>query len=179
MRALLKLAIGIDRGTTAVGRLCSWLALGMVLVGAYNAVVRYLGRWIGSGLSSNAYIEAQWYMFSLLFLLGAAWTLRDDAHVRVDVIYSRLSHTKKAWIDLLGGVVFLLPFCVFGVLTSWPSVRNSWAVREGSRDPGGLARYPLKAVILLAFVLLGLQGLSTVIKALARVRGLDVDGEEA
>ncbi len=178
MRALLKLAGLIDRSTSAVGRLCSWLALLMVLTGAYNAVVRYLGRWIGSGLSSNAYIEAQWYMFSLLFLLGAAWTLRDDAHVRVDVFYGRLSDARKAWIDLLGAVFFLLPFCVFGVLSSWPSVRNSWAVKEVSPDPGGLARYPLKAVILIAFVLLGIQGISTAIKALARVRDILIAEEE-
>jgi TRAP-type mannitol/chloroaromatic compound transport system permease small subunit len=171
LKGLLRLAATIDRGSSAVGRLCSWLALLMVLVGAYNAVVRYLGRWVGSGLSSNSYIEAQWYMFSLLFLLGAAWTLQQDAHVRVDVIYGRLSAEAKAWIDLLGTAFFLLPFCVFGVVVSWPSVRNSWSVREVSPDPGGLARYPLKTVILIAFVLLGLQGISTAIKALSRVRG--------
>lgn len=172
MQALLRLAAGIDRGTSAVGRLCSWLALGMVLAGAWNAVVRYLGRWVGSGLSSNAWIEGQWYMFSLLFLLGAAWTLQQDAHVRVDVIYGRLSAKKKAWIDLLGTLFFLLPFCVFGLMVSWPSVSNSWAVREVSPDPGGLARYPLKAVILVAFALLAAQGISTAIKAVARLRGV-------
>ena len=171
MRALLSLAGLIDRSSSAVGRLCSWLALLMVLIGAYNAVVRYLGRFIGSGLSSNAYIEAQWYMFSLLFLLGAAWTLREDSHVRVDVVYSRLSKRGRAWIDLLGGLFFLLPFCAFGLVTSWPSVHNSWTIREVSPDPGGLARYPLKAVILVAFVLLAAQGISSVIKAAASLRG--------
>ncbi len=170
MRALLGLADAIDRGTSAIGRLCSWLALAMILAGAWNAVMRYLGRWVGSGLSSNAWIEAQWYMFSLLFLLGGAWTLQQDAHVRVDVIYSRLSRRGKAWIDLLGGLLFLLPFCAFGVAVSWPSVRNSWAVLEGSPDPGGLARYPLKTAVLVAFVLLGLQGVSSVVRALDRLR---------
>ncbi len=147
MRGLLRVAGAIDRGTSAIGRLCSWLALLMVLVGAYNAVVRYLGRWVGSGLSSNAYIEAQWYMFSLLFLLGAAWTLRDESHVRVDVLYGRLSPKKKAWIDLLGVLLFLLPFCAFAIASSWPALEASWAVREGSPDPGGLARYPLKTLL--------------------------------
>ena len=82
------------------------MTLLMVMVGAFNAVARYLGKWIGVHLSSNAYIEAQWYLFSLIFLLGAAHTLQRDQHVRVDVLYGRLSDTGKAWIDLLGGLLF-------------------------------------------------------------------------
>ncbi len=172
MQTLLRVSAWIDRASTWVGRAASWLALLMVLIGAFNAVARYAGRWIGVNLARNAFIELQWYLFSLLFLLGAAWTLRDDAHVRVDVLYGRLSPKKRAWIDLLGVLLFLLPFCAFAIATSWPALESSWAVREGSPDPGGLARYPLKTVLPLAFAMLGLQGISQGIKALARIRDI-------
>lgn len=165
-----RFARGVDRLNEATGRLVAWLSLAMVLVGAYNAVVRYLGRYIGLNLSSNAYIELQWYMFSLVFLLGAAYTLKVDAHVRVDVFYGLLPPRARAWIDLLGHVLLLIPFCVFVVWMSWPSVRNSWAVAEGSPDPGGLPRYPLKAVILVAFALLVLQGLAEVVRRVEQLR---------
>ncbi len=164
MRALTKLADGIDALNGAVGRGVSWLCLFMVLIGAWNAVARYLGRFVGVDLSSNSFIEAQWYLFSLLFLLGAGAALRDDSHVRVDVLYGRLGPRGKAWIDLVGTLVFLLPFCVFGVVESWDWVVNSWTEREVSPDPGGLPRYPLKAVVPLAFVLLGFQGVSMAIR---------------
>ena len=172
MQALLRVSAWIDRVSSWVGKAAAWLALAMVLIGAFNAVARYGGRWIGVDLASNAFIELQWYLFSLLFLLGAAWTLRDDDHVRVDVLYGRLSAKKKAWIDLLGVLFFLLPFCAFAILTSLPALESSWAVRELSPDPGGLPRYPLKTVLPLAFGLLALQGISQGIKALARIRGV-------
>ncbi|MCO4769382.1 MAG: TRAP transporter small permease subunit [Deltaproteobacteria bacterium] len=164
MRGLTKLADAIDALNSAVGRAVSWLCVLMVLIGAWNAVARYLGRFVGVDLSSNSFIEAQWYLFSLLFLLGAGATLRDDSHVRVDVLYGRLGPRGKAWIDLVGTLVFLLPFCVFGVVESWDWVANSWAGLEGSPDPGGLPRYPLKTVVPVAFLLLGLQGVSMVIR---------------
>ena len=173
MRRALRIARAIDRLSEVVGRAVSWLALAMILIGAYNAIVRYLGRFMGWSLSSNVYIELQWYLFSLVFLLGAAYTLKRDAHVRVDVFYGRLSPRAQAWIDLLGGALFLIPFCVFALWVSWPQVANSWAVREVSSDPGGLPRYPIKSVILLAFALLLLQGVSQVIHRLAFLRGED------
>lgn len=175
MHRALRLAQWIDRVNLALGRTVAWLALAMVLLGSYNAVVRYLGRSTGTNLSSNAYLELQWYMFSLLFLLGAAYTFAADAHVRVDVIFARWSARTRAWIDLLGTLVFLLPFCVVGLLVSWPSVRNSWQVLEVSPDPGGLPRYPLKTFILVAFGLLLLQGISHLIKQLAVLRGVTVE----
>ena len=148
----------------------SHLVLCMVLIGAFNAVARYSGRYIGVNLSSNAFLELQWYLFSLVFLLGAADALRRDAHVRVDVMYGRLSERRKAAIDLAGTLVFLLPFCVFGMVVSWPTVADSWRLFEQSPDPGGLPRYPIKTAILLGFGLLFLQGISEAIKRIDILR---------
>ncbi len=171
MHAWLRLAAWIERVNENVGRFTAWLVLVMTLVGAYNAVVRYLGRHLGANLSSNAYIELQWYLYSLIFLLGAAYTLKHNAHVRVDVFYGRVTQRMRAWINLLGTALFLLPFSVLTLWLSWPSVRNSWIVREGSPDPGGLPRYPIKSVILVAFVLLVLQGIAEIIRNVAILRG--------
>ena len=167
MQRLLRLAHGIDRFSEWTGRAVYWLVLVTVLIGAYNALVRYLTpEW-----SSNTYLELQWYLFSIVFLLGAAYTLKHDAHVRVDVLYGRLSRRGQAWVNVLGTLLFLLPFCALMLWTSWPAVMNSWAVREMSPDPGGLPRYPIKAVLLVAFVLLALQGFSLLIKEIAVLRG--------
>jgi TRAP-type mannitol/chloroaromatic compound transport system permease small subunit len=175
----------IDGFNRRLGAVVAWLTLLMVLIGSFNALARYLGRYVGASLSSNAWLELQWYLFSLVFLLGAGHTLERGAHVRVDVLYGRLSHKARAWIDLLGSLVFLVPFTVFGLWVSWPAVRNSWVIRELSPDPGGLPRWPIKAVILMAFALLMLQGISEAIKAAARLRsppgggGGDTGREEA
>ena len=173
MNRLLGLSALIDRVNSAIGRLVRWLALAMVLVGSANAIFRYLGRFTGVDLSSNGYLEAQWYLFSLVFLLAASYTLRSDSHVRVDVLYSRLSKKGKAWINLAGGVLFLVPFCVLMIWVSWSWVGNSWEVMEVSPDPGGLPRYPLKTVIPITFVLLIFQGFSEIIKSLATIRGTE------
>ncbi len=180
MSFLLRVSRAVDRCNEWIGSAVGWMTLAMVLLGAYNAVARYLGRYIGVNLSSNAYLEAQSYLFSLVFLLGAAYTLRRGAHVRVDLLYGRFGARGKAWIDLVGALVLLLPFAVFTLWISWPSVRNSWVVREVSPDPGGLPRYPLKAMILVAFGLLVLQGLSEAVKSLATLLGVQRSrGEEA
>ena len=171
MHRLLRLARGIDRLSERTGRVLYWLVLAMVLLGAFNAVVRYLDRYTGLGLSSNTYIELQWYLFSLVFLLGAAYALRHDVHVRVDVLYGRLSRRGQAWVNVAGTVLFLIPFCVLMLVVSWPFVRESWALLEVSNDPGGLPRYPLKTVVPVAFLLLLLQGLSLLITEAAVLRG--------
>lgn len=168
----------VDRTTSRLGRFISWLTLCMVLIGAYNAIARYLGRFIHASLSSNLYLELQWYLFSLIFLLGAAYALKEDAHVRVDVLYGRLRRKAKAKINVIGAALMLIPFCIFVLWVSWPSIRNSWIVREGSPDPSGLPRYPIKAVILVAFVLLVLQGISQFLKDVAVLRGPDEDEDE-
>lgn len=154
----------IDKMNGMIGQAVSWATLLMILIGAYNAIVRYLGRFIGTNLSSNVYLEAQWYLFSVVFLLGAAWTLKEDAHVRVDVMFDRMSSRVQRGINIGGALLLLLPFCVFVFWTSVPSIRNSWSIREMSPDPGGLPRYPIKALILVSVVLLGLQGISQLIK---------------
>jgi TRAP-type mannitol/chloroaromatic compound transport system permease small subunit len=171
MRILRSFADVVDRLNTRLGSILRWLALLMVLMGAYNAVARYLTRYTGVSLSSNALNEAQWYLFSLIFLLGAAYGLKVDAHVRVDVLYGRLGEKARGWIDLVGTAVFLLPFAVLMLWVSFPTVRNSWSIREVSPDPGGLPRYPIKAVILISFALLLLQGLAQLVRAVDRIRG--------
>ena len=171
MHFWLRIASGIDRTNEWIGRLVYWLTLVMVLIGAYNALVRWLDRYTGLGLSSNMYIELQWYLFSLVFLLGAAYTLKHNAHVRVDVLFARLTPRGRAWVNLLGTLLFLIPFCILVLWTSWPAVRNSWIVGEVSPDPGGLPRYPIKAAIPLAFILLMFQGFSLAIKQVAVLRG--------
>lgn len=175
MHFWLRLAAGIDRFSERVGVFVYWLTLLMTVLGAYNAIARYADRFSGMRLSSNMYIELQWYLYSIVFLLGAAYTLKRDSHVRVDVFYGRLSRRGKAWIDLVGTLVFLFPFCVLMLIVSWPAVVNSWAVMEMSPDPGGLPRYPIKSIIPLAFVLLMLQGASQLVKQIAILRNLDLD----
>lgn len=171
MDPLNRLSTFIDAVSDRIGALVGWLTLAMVLVGAFNAVARYLGKSIDLNLSSNAYIEAQWYLFSAIFLLGAAHTLQRDQHVRVDVLYGRLSERRKAWIDIAGTVCFLIPFCIFGLFITIPAVRNSWAVLEVSPDPGGLARYPIKTLMLVCFALLLCQAISELIKRIRTIRG--------
>lgn len=176
MQTWLRVARRMDRFSERTGRLVYWLTLAMVIIGAYNAIVRYLDRYSGLGLSSNTYIEAQWYLFSLVFLLAAAYTLKHDAHVRVDVMYGRLSKRGKAWINVLGTVLFLIPFCVLMLWVSWPSVVNSWAVWEMSPDPGGLPRYPIKTMIPIAFLLLLIQATGYLIQQIAILRGVTLHG---
>ena len=164
MSILLKLSRGIDWLNEQVGRLVGVLVLGMVFFGAFNALARYTGRFTELQLSSNAFVELQWYLFSLVFLLGAAHTLKRNQHVRVDVFYGRLGPRGQAGIDLAGTLLFLIPFCIFALWVSFPTVRNSWAVWEVSPDPGGLPRWPIKSAILVSFALVLLQGVSEAIK---------------
>ena len=175
MSQMLRIADAIDRMNERVGRSVYWLTLFMVIVGAFNAIVRYLDRFTGLGLSSNMYLELQWYLFSLVFLLGAAYTLKHDAHVRVDVLFSRLRPRGQAIVNLSGVILFLVPFCVLMIVVSWPSVINSWASLEMSPDPGGLPRYPIKTVIPVAFILVLAQGVSIGIRQLAIILNLETE----
>ncbi|WP_110987655.1 TRAP transporter small permease subunit [Acaryochloris thomasi] len=167
MRKLLQLSRWIDRANDRVGYLVTLLVPLMLLLGVWNVVGRYVGRLVGQNLSSNAFIEGQWYIFSLIFLLGAAYTLRHNDHVRVDVLYSNRSPRQKAIVNLLGSLLFLIPFCLMVMGASWSSIMASWARGEISPDPGGLPRYPIKSAILICCTLLSLQGLSEAIKSWA------------
>jgi TRAP-type mannitol/chloroaromatic compound transport system permease small subunit len=170
MRRSLRVAAAIDRFTERLGRLVAWLTLVLSLIGALNAIARYSGRFLGMNLSSNAYLELQWYVFSMIFLLAAGYTLKENAHVRVDVLYSRLSERARAWIDTLGTTLLLIPFSLFLLWVSWPAVRNSWRIREVSPDPGGLPRYPLKLLLIVGIAFLLVQGVSELIKSVHRLR---------
>lgn len=164
MRWYLKFTAIVDDLSEALGRLVSWTALVMVFVGSWNAVTRYFSRQTGIDFHANALQDTQWYLFSAMFLLGAAYTLKRDEHVRVDVIYHRLSVKTRLWITLAGHVLFLVPFCCVVIWASWPLVADSWRILEGSPDPGGLPRYVVKTMIPIGFFLLLLQGLAEIVK---------------
>jgi len=179
LKFFLALARGIDAFTTAVGRLMWWLTLFMVLVGVYNVLTRYgfhvvaaiFGQAAAEKASGNTYLELQTYSFNLVFLLGAAYVLRTDGHVRVDVVFTNLTARVKAWIDIIATAVFLVPFSLMGIYFSHHYVAASWRVHEMSPNPGGLARYPIKTVIVIAFAMLIAQGISEIIKNIAFLSG--------
>ncbi|MGK7888434.1 MAG: TRAP transporter small permease subunit [Leptolyngbyaceae cyanobacterium] len=167
MNKLLRLSQWIDAVNERIGQIAYWLVLVMLGIGCWNVVGRYVGQWLGRSLSSNSLIESQWYLFSLIFLMGAAYTLKHNDHVRVDMFYSRWSEKRKALANLIGTGLFLLPFCVLVIMFSWKVILISWQSWEMSPDPGGLPRYPIKSVIIVSFLSLMAQGLSEGIKAIA------------
>lgn len=179
MFILRKLSAGIDGLNDAIGVTIRWLTLVMVLIGAIGAVLRYYSRGLGLSMNLTPLVEGQWYAFSVIFLLGAAYGLNKDVHVRVDVMFSRFTDRTRAIIDLVGTTLFLVPFCILMLYVSYPPVLNSISVREMSPDPGGLPRWPIKALILVSFGLLVLQALSHIIKQVEIMRGTSdapVDG---
>lgn len=171
MSRLRRLAGLVDALNDGIGAALRWLVLLMVLLGTTNALARYASRQWGFALNLTPLVEAQWYLFSVIFLLGAAYALRHDVHVRVDVVFERLSQRARGWIDLVGTMLFLVPFAVMMLWVSFPSVRFSWQIRESSPDPGGLARWPIKALVLVCFVLLLLQAMSQMIRHVDAIRG--------
>ena len=164
MRALLRFAHWIDNLSEVLGRVAIFLTLLLVVVGFYNVVARYVGRTIGQNLSSNSFIEIQWYLFSIIFFLMFAYNLRHDVNVRVDFLYAKWGAKRKAWIDLFGTLLFLIPFCIMGIWVTINPVLFSWRLWEMSPDPGGLPRAPIKTFIIVAFVLLLLQAIAQAIK---------------
>ncbi len=170
MRGLLAVARGIDRINEGIGRATGWLILIAVLVSAGNAVVRKV-----FSTSSNAWLELQWYLFGAAFLLAAAYTLRQNEHIRIDIVYGLFSRRVQHWIDLFGHVVFLMPFVVLMVVYLGPYALHSFQSGEVSTNSGGLVIWPAKALLLAGFVLLFLQGLSEIFKKIAVMRGLMAD----
>ncbi|MGE5517874.1 MAG: TRAP transporter small permease subunit [Bacteroidota bacterium] len=166
MTLLLRLSGLIDRLNTAIGRAVTWGVLVMTLISSGNALIRYVFN-----DSSNGWLEIQWYLFSAVFLLCAGYTLLNNEHVRIDVISNRFGPRAHAWIDLLGGLFFLLPMAVLILWLSWPIFWNTLTSGEMSSDAGGLIRWPAKMLIPLGFALLVLQGISEVIKRIAFLMG--------
>lgn len=171
MQILKRMSAAIDGLNDAIGVTIRWLTLVMVLIGAIGAVLRYYSRGLGLSMNLTPLVEGQWYAFSVIFLMGAAYGLNKDVHVRVDVMFSRYTDKTRAIIDLVGTVLYLVPFCILMLWVSWSPVMNSWSVREMSPDPGGLPRYPIKALILVSFGLLILQAFSHIIKQVGIMRG--------
>lgn len=147
----------MERFYGILSKVCAWTLFAMTILGALNAVLRYSSKFTGQVWSSNAFLEGQWYLFSIIFLVGAGYTLYKDKHVRVDVVYSRLSKRGQNRINLLGTVLFAIPFCLLGIWSSVDFVSNSWSIWEQSPDAGGLPRYLVKSLIPLGFALLLVQ----------------------
>ena len=166
MRALLALARLIDALSERVGRVVIWLVLVATVISAGNALARY-----ALGVSSNAWLEIQWYLFGAMFLLAAGYTLKHDGHVRIDIVYNRLGPRGRAWVDLAGGLLFLLPMALLLMWLSWPMFHEAWVTQEHSPDAGGLLRWPVKLLLPAGFALLALQGVAEIIKRLALLRG--------
>ena len=159
----------LDRFSRLTGKLTAWLTLVMVVITTVIVILRYVFDagfiWLQESVT---------WMHAAVFMLGASYTLLHEEHVRVDIFYRRMSDARRAWVDLLGVLIFLLPMCAYLALVSWDFAAASWSIRESSREPGGLA-YPLisiiKSVVILMPVAVGLQGVSLLLRSLARIRG--------
>lgn len=167
MGGLLAISRGIDRMTTAIGRSVAWLILLAILVSAINAIVRKV-----FSISSNAWLELQWYLFGAAFMLASAYTLLQNEHIRIDVIYGRWSRRAQHWIDLIGTLLFLLPFTALMIWVVTPKLIENIVENEISMNAGGLLIWPARAILLAGFVLLFIQGLSEIVKKVAVMRGL-------
>lgn len=161
MKFLLLFSRAVDAMNGAIGKLVMWFILAATLISAGNAISRY-----AFSISSNAFLEIQWYLFGAVFLLGGGYAFLRNAHVRIDVVSSRLSARTRNWIDVIGIVVFLLPLSYMMANMGWPVFERAWQGGEMSSNAGGLIRWPAYLLIPVGFILLGLQGLSELIKRL-------------
>lgn len=177
LQQLNKLACVIERLNECIGRFTAWLVVALVLLVCYDVSMRYLFQAGSVGLQ-----EMEWHIFSLIFLLGAAYTLKHDEHVRVDVLYQsrRMTPRRQAMVNLFGCLFMLIPFCVLMIISAVPFVEMSYGWAESSPDPGGLPyRWLLKAMIPAGFVLLALQGLALAIRSLQTILKPEVSAQEA
>ena len=172
MRALQAFVDAVDWLTEQVGQWLKWLVLFSSVISAFNALMRYTIHY-----SSNAWLEIQWYMFGAMFLLGAGYALKHEEHVRVDVFYSKMAPRTQAWVDVFGGLLFLMPTAVIIAWMGIPMVVNSYRIQEYSSDPGGLLRWPIKIVIPIGFALLALQGVAEIIKKTGVALGVRSPGK--
>ena len=169
MRFLYKTGNFIEQLNENIGKLVAWLVLLMTLLVSYDVTMRYLFQ---SG--SVALQELEWHLFSVIFLIGAAYTLKHDDHVRLDLFYQSrfMNDLARTWVNLLGTIFFLIPFCVLVVISAWPFIQQSYLHMEGSPDPGGLQyRWLLKSMIPLGFAMLVLQGIANIINCVKKIMG--------
>ena len=162
MKALLAFSRGVDWFNTQLAVVANWLVLLAALISAGNAASRYV-----FSESSNGWLEIQWYMFAGMVLLGAPYTLKMNEHVRVDLVYGTASERTRIWIDIIGGVLFLLPICIILTYFTWPWFLESWHINESSSNAGGLVRWPVKLLLPVGFCLMAVQGVSEIIKRVA------------
>ena len=174
MQSLLKLSRGIDAFTRWTGKRLAWLILVAVIVSAINAIVRK-----AFDTSSNSWLELQWVLFSIVFLLCSPWTLLDNEHIRIDIVNNALPKTVRNIIDVVGHVFFLMPLCVVMIITGGPFFMRSYEIGEQSGNAGGLPQWPTKSLIIIAFAFLFVQGVSELIKRIAVMQGLIPDPHES
>jgi TRAP-type mannitol/chloroaromatic compound transport system permease small subunit len=170
LQSLLKMSRAIDAFTRWTGKRLAWLILVAVGISAVNAVVRK-----GFDVSSNSWLELQWVLFSIVFLLCAPWTLLDNEHIRIDIVNSQFSKRARDIIDVVGHVFFLLPLCIVMIITGGPFFMRSVEINEQSGNAGGLPQWPAKSLVIIGFVFLLVQGISELIKRIAVMRGLIPD----
>lgn len=171
MGALRGYRSAVDRLAGILGWISAVLIFPTVTISVVNVLLRQLGEKVGRNLTSNALIEAQWYLYGLIFVFGFAYILREGVNVRVDFWFTHRSSRTQSWIDLVGHVIALIPFAYIGLKYSWPSVKLSWEQHEQSPDAGGLARYPIKTALMVAFVFLLVQGLAEIVRNVEYLRG--------
>lgn len=174
MQALLKLSRGIDAFTRWTGKRLAWLILLAVIISAVNAIVRK-----AFDVSSNSWLELQWVLFSVVFLLCSPWTLLDNEHIRIDIFNSMMPKTARNIIDIVGHTFFLLPLTIVMMITGVPFFQRSFDLNEQSGNAGGLPQWPAKSLIMIAFAFLFVQGISELIKRIAVMRGLIPDPHES
>ena len=170
MQSLLKLSSGIDAFTRWTGKRLAWLILVAVAVSALNAIVRK-----SFDTSSNSWLELQWVLFSVVFLLCSPWTLLDNEHIRIDIVNQMLPKRVRDSIDLIGHAFFLMPLCIIMIITGVPFFRRSIEINEQSGNAGGLPQWPAKSLIMIGFTMLLVQGASELIKRIAVMRDLIPD----
>lgn len=173
MQSWLTISRQIDRLNQTVGATAKWFVLASVLISAINAIVRK-----SLNISSNGFLEIQWYLFAAVFLLASGYTYLRGEHVKIDVVLSRFSKRTQIGVDIFGIVVFLLPMCVIIIAMVWPLVSQAYQSGEMSSNAGGLIRWPVYALVPLGFSLLALQGISELIKRIAFLKGLAPDPTE-
>src|SRR3954447_13396520 len=170
LQSLLKMSRGIDAFTKWTGKRLAWLILLAVVVSAINAIVRKT-----FDTSSNSWLELQWVLFSIVFLLCSSWTLLDNEHIRIDIVNNLMPKRVRDSIDVIGHAFFLLPLCVVMIITGVPFFLRLWEIKEQSGNAGGLPQWPAKSLIMIGFAFLLVQGISELIKRIAVMRGLIPD----